>query len=121
MDPLGFSLENYDAVGAWRNEEGKFPIDASGLLPDGKSFKGSKELRAILAQQPDAFVECLTEKLLIYALGREMERADQSTIRQIVARAAAENYKFSAVLLGIVESRTFLREPPAVVKAGGKN
>jgi hypothetical protein len=117
MDPLGFSLENYDAVGAWRTQDGQFTIDASGTLPNGKSFKGAGELKAILKQQPEAFVECLAEKLLIYGLGRETERSDRPALRQIVARAAAENYKFSAVLLGVVESAPFLRDKSTIAAA----
>jgi hypothetical protein len=120
MDPLGFSLENYDAVGAWRTQEGQFTIDASGTLPNGKSFKGAQELKTILKQEPETLVECLAEKLLTYGLGREIERSDRPALRQIVARAAAENYKFSAVLLGLVESRPFLREKPAVAAEAKK-
>jgi mono/diheme cytochrome c family protein len=113
MDPLGFGLENYDAVGARRTQDGTFAVDASGTLPNGKKFSGSEELIRILRQDENAFIECLTEKLMIYALGRPLERADRPAIRQIVARAASDNYKFSSVLLGIIESRPFLREAPA--------
>src|SRR4030095_9615076 len=70
MDPLGFGLENYDAIGAWREKDGQFPINASGVLPDGRSFDGAAGLKSILKAQPDAFAETLTRKLLIYALGR---------------------------------------------------
>ena len=120
MDPLGFGLENFDAVGAWRSREGNFAVDASGTLPNGKSFTGVEELKRILGEDTNTFVECLTEKLLIYALGRDIERSDRPAIRQIVARAAAENYKFSALLMGIVESRPFLRESSAAAASGVK-
>jgi hypothetical protein len=107
MDPLGFALENYDAVGAWRNQDGKFPIDASGSLPDGRTFQGADGLKAILNKDRDAFAKCLTEKLLVYALGRGLERYDQPAVRQIVSRGAADNYHFSAFILGIVNSIPF--------------
>jgi hypothetical protein len=107
MDPLGFALENYDAVGAWRNQDGKFPMDASGSLPDGRTFQGADGLKAILNKDRDAFAKCLTEKLLVYALGRGLERYDQPAVRQIVSRGAADNYHFSAFILGIVNSIPF--------------
>jgi hypothetical protein len=110
MDPLGFGLENYDAVGSWRTMDGKFPIDSSGILPNGKTFQGVDGLRGILRQQPEAFAEGLTEKLLIFALGRGIERSDRPAIRQIVARAAQENYRFSSLLFGIVNSAPFLQQ-----------
>jgi len=120
MDPLGFGLENYDAVGGWRTMDGKFPIDSSGTLPTGKSFQGAGELKTILRQQPDVFAEGLTEKLLTYALGRGIERSDLPAIKQIVARGAAENYKFSSLLLGIVNSAPFLTQRPETDSIEGK-
>jgi hypothetical protein len=110
MDPLGFGLENYDAVGAWRTMDGKFPIDPSGTLPGGTTFQGVDGLKTILKQQPEAFAEGFTEKLLIYALGRGMERSDRTAIKQIVAHAAVEKYRFSSLLLGIVNSAPFLKQ-----------
>jgi hypothetical protein len=107
MDPLGFGLENFDAVGQWRTEDGKFPIDASGTLPDGRIFKGPQELRAILRTDRDAFAEALTEKLLTYALGRGLERYDRIAVKKISERLAAENYRFSALVLEIVKSLPF--------------
>lgn len=107
MDPLGFGLENFDAVGAWRTEDGKFAIDASGTLPDGRSFKGPQELRAILKADRDAFAAGLTEKLLTYALGRGLERYDRAAVKQITERLAAEDYRFSALVLEIVKSLPF--------------
>ena len=107
MDPLGFGLENFDAVGAWRTQDGKFPIDATGTLPDGRSFKGPRELRAILKSDRDAFAEGLTEKLMIYALGRGLDSNENPTVKQIVSRLAAEDYRFSSLVMGIVRSEPF--------------
>jgi hypothetical protein len=107
MDPLGFGLENFDAIGAWRAKDGEFVINASGTLPDGRSFSGPTGLRSILKAQPDAFAECLTQKLLIYALGRGLEPSDEVAVKQIVKQVAAENYRFSSVILGIVNSEPF--------------
>ena len=107
MDPLGFGLENYDAVGAWRTMDGKFPIDSSGVLPNGKTFQGAVELEKILKDQKDAFAEGLAEKMLIYALGRGLEREDHAEVRRIVARMGTDNYKFSSLILGIVNSPLF--------------
>ena len=73
MDPLGFGFENFDAIGAWREKDGKFPIDASGVLPDGQTFKGPTELKAILKAKANEFARCLAEKMLTYALGRGLE------------------------------------------------
>jgi hypothetical protein len=113
MDPLGFGLENFDAVGAWRTTDGKFPIDASGVLPDGDEFNGPEELRGVLKNQPAAFARCLTSKLMTYALGRGLERYDSRTVRQIAARLPARNYRFSALVLEIVNSLPFQsRRPP---------
>jgi hypothetical protein len=115
MDPLGFGLENFDAVGARRTLDGKFPIDPSGVLPGGKAFRGPDELKVILRQQKDVFADALAEKLLTYALGRGLDRSDQPAVKQIVTRMAAEDYKFSTLLLGIVDSAPFQmqREGPA--------
>jgi hypothetical protein len=107
MDPLGFALENYDAIGQWRTHDGTLPIDSSGALPDGKSFSGSAELKTILSSNRQAFAECLTEKLLIYALGRGLEGYDRAATRKIVADLAANDYRFSSLINGIVESAPF--------------
>jgi hypothetical protein len=107
MDPLGFGLENFDAVGAWRTEDGKFPIDATGQLPDGRSFNGPDELRAILAAEREAFSRAITSKLLTYGLGRGLERPDGRTVRQIASRLPGHDYKFSGLVLEIVNSLPF--------------
>lgn len=112
MDPLGFGLENFDAVGAWRTMDGNFPIDASGSLPDGEEFTGPEELRAILKEQRDAFARGVTAKLLTYALGRGLERYDTKTVRAIAARLPAQQYRFSALVLEIVNSLPFQARRP---------
>jgi Protein of unknown function (DUF1588)/Protein of unknown function (DUF1585)/Protein of unknown function (DUF1592) len=107
MDPLGFGLENFDAVGAWRTMDGKFAIDASGALPDGRTFGGPDELRRILAADRSAFAQALTSKLLIYALGRGLERYDTQTVKSIASRLPAHDYRFSGLVLEIVNSQPF--------------
>ena len=109
MDPLGFGLENFDAIGAWRTKDGQFPINASGILPDGRSFAGPQGLEAILKGQPDAFADCLTRKLLTYALGRGLEQEDDPTVKKIVKNVAADRYRFSSLILEIVKSEPFQR------------
>jgi mono/diheme cytochrome c family protein len=107
MDPLGFGLENFDAVGAWRAGDGKFPIDASGALPDGRTFRGPDGLKTILKADRDAFAQCLTSKLLTYALGRGLENYDRATVKEITHKLAANDYRFSNLVLEIVGSRPF--------------
>ena len=107
MDPLGFAFENYDAVGHWRTHEGTFPVDATGVLPEGKKFNGAAELKTILASASDTFSECLTEKLMIYALGRGLEGYDRAATKRIVAGLAANDYRFSSLINGIVDSVPF--------------
>ncbi len=108
MDPLGFSLENFDAIGQWRarSEDGA-PIDASGVLLDGSKVNGPTTLRAALMSRPDVFVSTLTEKLMTYALGRGVDYNDEPAIRAIVARAASDHYRFSDLVSGIVKSPPF--------------
>ena len=107
MDPLGFGLENFDAVGAWRSGDGRFAIDASGTLPDGRSFTGAGGLRSILREERAAFAEGLTEKLLTYALGRGLERYDRGTVGEIAGRLPDHDYRFSGLVLEIVNSLPF--------------
>ncbi len=107
MDPLGFSLENFDAIGGWRTHDGKLPIDPSGSLPGGHSLQGPAELRAALRARRDAFARCLAEKMLTYALGRGLGRADRRSVDRIVDRLSGDGYRFSALILAIVESPAF--------------
>lgn len=107
MDPIGFSLENYDAVGAWRTLESGMKIDNSGVLPDGRTFHGPSELKKILLGNKPQFVRCLTEKMLTYALGRGLESADRCTVDDIVKRVTLENYKFSSLVKAVVKSEPF--------------
>jgi hypothetical protein len=107
MDPIGFGLENYDASGAWRDRDGKFPIDNSGNLPGGVSFTGPKELKQILKSQSDLFARNITEKMLTYALGRGIESYDRPAVDEITQRLAANGYKFSTLVMGIVNSKPF--------------
>ena len=108
MDPLGFGLENFDAIGGWRSRDDGQPIDSSGQLPGGRAFHGPAELKAALLSRRDAFARCLTEKMLTYALGRGLDRADRRAVDQIVARLARNEYRFSALILAMVESEPFL-------------
>jgi len=107
MDALGFGLENFDAIGSWRDKDGKIDIDSSGTLPDGRSFQGPQQLREILKSDPNAFAECLTEKMLTYALGRGLERYDRKAVRTIAEQTAKDNYRFSSLVLAIVQSMPF--------------
>ncbi|MGB2713102.1 MAG: DUF1592 domain-containing protein [Vicinamibacterales bacterium] len=107
MDPLGFGLENFDAVGAWRTMDGKFPVDASGTLPDGRSFSGPEELATILKGDREAFGRAITSKLLTYALGRGLERYDNQTVRRIASRLPRYEYRFSGLVLEIARSLPF--------------
>jgi mono/diheme cytochrome c family protein len=108
MDPLGFALDNFDAIGKWRTTGGaaNTPIDASGVLPDGTKFNGPAELRAILVRNREQFVDTFTEKLLTYALGRRVEYYDAPVIRKI-RRDTAPDFRATAIILGIVQSRPF--------------
>lgn len=113
MDPIGFGLESYDAVGAWRTHDGEALIDTSGVLPDGKSFQGAKDLKQVIKSQSGAFTRNVTEKLLTYALGRGLERYDRPTVDEIVAQVEANDYKFSTLVMEVVESAPFQMRTPA--------
>jgi hypothetical protein len=107
IDPVGFSLENFDAVGRWRTGEGGTPIDASGSLPDGGNFAGEAGLKQALLSHPELFVTTTTEKLLTYALGRGLESYDGPVVRKIVRDSHNQDYRFSSLILGIVNSTPF--------------
>jgi hypothetical protein len=107
MDALGFAFENFDAIGAWRTRDGKHPIDPAGELPGGLKFQGPADLRKVLKGKSDLFTRCLTEKLLTYALGRGMERSDRCYIEEIAKNTAKNGYKFTELVLDIVNSEPF--------------
>ena len=108
MDPLGFALEHFDAIGKWRaTGEGGDPIDASGVFPDGTGFEGLAGLKAMLLGRHEQFVWTVTEKLATYALGRGLEHYDMPAVRAIIRGAAADDYTWSSLVLGIVESTPF--------------
>ncbi len=115
MDPLGLALENFDAIGRWRNRsETRGAIDASGELPDGTPFDGPAGLKAALLRHPDRFVTTVTEKLLTYALGRGIEHYDAPTVRAIVRAAAGDGYRLSSLVKGVVRSAPFqMRRSPS--------
>jgi hypothetical protein len=112
MDPLGFSLENYDAIGSWRDADGKWPIDATGTLPDGRSFTGAPGLASVLRGDRAAFAQAVTAKMLTFALGRGLERYDRRTVDAVAKRLEASEYRFSALVLEIVKSLPFQRRRP---------
>jgi len=107
FEPIGLALENFDAVGSWRTEDGDSPVDASGIIVDGTKVDGVASLRDWMVGRSDQFVRVVTEKLLTYALGRGVEYQDMPTVRSIVRDSAPGKYKFSAIVLGIVKSPTF--------------
>jgi hypothetical protein len=107
MDPLGFALENYNAIGAWRTKDGKFPVDNSGTLPTGQSFKGPKGLRDVLKSKQADFRRCLTEKMLTYALGRGLEYYDRCAVDDICQALVRNQDRFSTMIVAIVKSDPF--------------
>ena len=122
IDPTGFALENFDAIGRWRVMDESFNvIDASGALPDGTPFDGATELTEALVRRPRRFVGTVTEKLLIYALGRGLEYYDMPALRKIVADGAPDDYRVHSIVLGIVNSYPFLnrnaKQPPGTETA----
>ena len=109
IDPPGFALEHFDGLGAWRTvDEFGTPIDASAVMPNGVTIDGLSGLRALLLERPEPFAETVTAKLLAYALGRQLEYYDRSTVRLIVWDAADSEYRWSSLILGVVESPAFL-------------
>jgi len=107
MDPVGFSLENFDAIGRWRNAEDGQLIDAAGGLPDGSQFVGVEGLEAGLLKRPELFAGTMAEKLLTFALGRGLEPVDAPAVRKIVRDAQANDYRFSSIILGVINSMPF--------------
>jgi len=107
MDPLGFGLENYDGIGHWRTKDGKFPVDSSGVLPNGKTFSTPAEMRSLFQTQLPAFSRCITEKMLTYSVGRGLGSADRRTVDEIDRKLAAAGYGFQTLIYEIVRSLPF--------------
>jgi hypothetical protein len=107
MDPLGFALENYDAVGRWRTSDGDFPVDPSGKLTDGRRFADAKELALLLKAEPKRFCRALIRNLFMYALGRGLDSPDRVTVEAIRRQLVADDYRFRTIITGIVESAEF--------------
>ena len=107
MDPIGFALDNFDAIGQWRTAVGGNTLDVSGVFPDGTPFEGPTELRNILRSRPGQFIHTVTEKLLTYALGREVEYTDAPAIRQIIREAGSSDYRWASLISSIIKSTPF--------------
>ena len=121
MDAMGFALENFNAIGAWRTSDGEGRIDASGTLPDGRAFNGPAELKAVLKEKKELFTRNLAERMLTYALGRGLEYYDARAVRQITTQAAKEDHRFSALVVAIVKSDPFrLRRGKDLANAAAK-
>jgi hypothetical protein len=112
MDPLGFALENFTAIGKWRTNEAGVPIDATGTLLDGTKFSGPVEFRQALLGHRDEFVRTFTENLITYSLGRGVEYYDMPALRAMVRNAAPTEYRWSSIILEIVKSAPFQGTPP---------
>jgi hypothetical protein len=108
IDPLGFGLENYDAIGRWREKIGDTPVDASGELPSGDKFVGSRELRRVLLKRKEEFLRNLTEKTLSYALGRGLQPYDLPSVKRIMTAMEKREFSSSVLLLEVVKSYPFL-------------
>ncbi len=121
IDPTGLALENFDAIGEWRttDRQAKAPIDAKTVLPNGVAIDGPVELAAQLVNRPGTFAEAFTEKLMMYALNRQLEYFDMPQVRAVVRGAAKDNYKFSSIVLGIVNTDAFRKQGPAVAPKEG--
>jgi hypothetical protein len=113
MDPLGFALENFDAIGRWRTTDAGSAIDSSGVLPDGTRFQGPAELRKVLLSKREQFVNTIAEKLLTYALGRKLEYSDAPAVRGITRQAVANGYRWSSLITGVIRSTPYqMRRSP---------
>jgi hypothetical protein len=111
MDPFGLALEHFDAIGRWRDKDGNLRIDASTTLADGREVQGHDGLAAVLKSDTGAFAECLAEKMLIYALGRGLDRSDRKAVKAIAQRMSREEFRVSSLVLGIVQSAPFQTGP----------
>src|SRR5690606_18749496 len=109
IDPVGFALENFDMIGAWREYDGDSPVDASGTLVDGTPVSSPSDLREALMTRQELFVTTFTEKLITYALGRGLEYTDMPAVRAILREAQKEDYRFSSIVNAVVSSPAFLQ------------
>jgi hypothetical protein len=107
MDGLGFAMEHYDAIGAWRDQDSTGPVDSTGSLPDGTTLDSAQSLKALILARKDKFIRCLSEKMLTYALGRGLEEYDRPTIHDIGDSVAQNNYSAQSLILAIVHSDAF--------------
>jgi len=107
MDPIGFAMENFDAIGKWRDSDAGRPIDSSGVFPDGAAFTGIPGLKTVLLKQSDQFVDTVAERLLMYAIGRNLQYYDQPSVRAMVREAAGSNYTLPSLVMGVVKSGPF--------------
>jgi hypothetical protein len=116
MDPLGFALENFDTVGGFHtvDQQTRQPIDTAAVMPDGTRLSGPADLHQALASRPEMLAQTITEKLMVYAVGRHLDYRDMPTVRRIVRQARADNYRFESIVLGVVNSDAFRRREPAV-------
>jgi hypothetical protein len=114
IDPIGLALETFDSIGQWRirDREANAPIDAGTVLPSGVAINGPVELTAQLADHPAVFVEALTEKLMMYAVNRQLEYFDMPQVREVVRAAAKDNYTLSSIVLGIINTDAFRKQGP---------
>jgi hypothetical protein len=119
MDPVGFSLENFDLIGKWRETDGGVPIDSSGTLVDGTAVRNIADLRKALLSRSDAFVTTTMERLMTYALGRPVEYTDMPSVRAIVRDGGKNDYRFSTLVLGVVKSPQFQMKVKKVQSGAG--
>jgi hypothetical protein len=117
MDALGFGMENFDALGRWRTMDGKFAIDASGTLPNGKSFEAPAQLMTLLKEDLPDFTRCLVEKMMTYALGRGLERYDRRSVEDVTRKLEADGYRFQTLVREVVHSLPFQSRRGEVVAA----
>ena len=118
MDPLGFGLENYDAIGKWRTQDGKFPVDSSGAFPNGKTFNGPAEMKQLLKDNMPEFARCLAEKMLTYSLGRGVESYDRRTVQDSCGRPPRASISSRRLVQAIVHSAPFQQRRGRPVQGG---
>jgi len=109
LDPIGFAMENFNAIGKWREDDRGFEIDASGTLPGGHSFEGPQGLKDLIMSRRDEFVRCFSEKVLTYALGRGLEYYDRCAVDDICQAVRTDDHRFSSLIIAIVQSDPFLK------------